>query len=279
MKKIFLLPVLMGLLITGCGNDSGSGTSGPVTGSFLFEMSKMGWTSGEENPSVTANPGLTISADKGENKSSAPKYWEGTEAEDKTLRLYAQNTLALSANEITKIEFSYTIKDSQTMSPNVGSLSDNVWTGSSSSVTFTLGSKGQIRIIEMKVTGTFSGGGSTPVDPVDPGEERSIESIANDLASNLSFPASSIEWDENGYAYIEVTFNNVSTLKEACEAGIPYLPNYLTLDTAPYAGTWQEGDDGYFAYYVDSSNAIYVEIGSYLVSNTFYTQFCVLYGY
>lgn len=284
MKKLLLLPLLLGMLLTGCGKETnpGGNTPGgdqPVTGTFTFEMPKMGWESGQENPKVTANPGLTITADKGENKASAPKYWEGTDAEDKSLRLYALNTLTLSASEIIKIEFTYTIKDSQTMSPNVGSLSSNIWTGSSSSVTFTLGSKGQIRITEMKVTGTFSGGGSTPVDPVDPGDERTVASVANDIASNLNIPATSIEWGDEEDAYMETSFSNVSSLKEACEAGITYLPNYLSLDTAPYAGTWQEGDDGYFAYYVDSANAIYVEIGSYLENNIFYTQFCVFYGY
>jgi len=186
MKKLILLPLLLGMLLTGCGEETNPGGNAPggdqpVTGTFTFEMSKMGWTSGEENPKITADPGLTIKAEQGENLSSAPKYWEGTGAEDKTLRLYAQNTLTLSANEITKIEFSYTIKDSQTMSPNIGSLSSNIWTGSSSSVTFTLGSKGQIRIIEMKVTGTFSSGGSTPVDPVDPTGEYTPLSVAQDL--------------------------------------------------------------------------------------------------
>ena len=68
-------------------------------------MPKMGWESGQESPTVTADPGLKITAEKGENQSSAPKYWEGTDAEDKSLRLYALNTLTLSASEITKIEF------------------------------------------------------------------------------------------------------------------------------------------------------------------------------
>ena len=283
MKKLLLLPLLLGMLLTGCGKETNPGgdTPGgdqPVTGTFTFEMSKMGWVSGEENPTVTADPGLKITADKGENKASAPKYWEGTDAEDKTLRLYAQNTLTLSANEITKIEFSYTIKDSQTMSPNVGSLSSNIWTGSSSSVTFTLGSKGQIRIIEMKVTGTFSGGGSTPVDPVDSGDERTVADVAEDIATNLGLTSSDIEWEQDD-AYIGCVLNGATSLEETCIEATYYLPDYLEESEAPTAGQWDDGDDGYFTTYVDEANSIEVQIGTYLDGSDYVMQFCVYYVY
>lgn len=283
MKKLILLPLLLGMLLTGCGEETnpGGNTPGgdqPVAGTFTFEMSKMGWTSGEENPKVTADPGLTIKAEQGENLSSAPKYWEGTGAEDKTLRLYAQNTLTLSANEITKIEFSYTIKDSQTMSPNVGSLSSNIWTGSSSSVTFTLGSKGQIRIIEMKVTGTFSGGGSTPVDPVDPGDERTVADVAEDIATNLGLTSSDIEWEQDD-AYIGCVLNGATSLEETCIEATYYLPDYLEESEAPTAGQWDDGDDGYFTTYVDEANSIEVQIGTYLDGSDYVMQFCVYYVY
>lgn len=283
MKKLLLLPLLLGMLLTGCGEETnpGGNTPGgdqPVAGTFTFEMSKMGWTSGEENPKVTADPGLTIKAEQGENLSSAPKYWEGTGAEDKTLRLYAQNTLTLSANEITKIEFSYTIKDNQTMSPNVGSLSSNIWTGSSSSVTFTLGSKGQIRIIEMKVTGTFSSGGSTPVGPVDPGNERTVADVAGDIVTNLGLDSSDIVWEQDD-AYIGCVLDGATSLEETCIEATYYLPDYLVESIAPAAGQWDEGDDGYFAYYVDEVNSIEVQIGTYLDGSDYVMQFCVYYVY
>lgn len=278
MKKLLLLPLLLGMFLTGCGeetnpggNTPGGNTPGgdqPVTGTFTFEMSKMGWTSGEENPKVTADPGLTIKAEQGENKSTPPKYWEGTEATDKTLRLYAQNTLTLSANEITKIEFSYTIRDSQTMSPSVGSLSSNIWTGSSSSVTFTLGSKGQIRIIEMKVTGTFSSGGSTPVDPVDPVEdERTTLSVAKDIAFNLFGPDVDYDTDVELYEgdYYVTALSELETAQATVEEGKKYLPDYVELDTDTVEDTQEAGF--WYAIYLDvdfDNNGIVVQINSYV---------------
>lgn len=80
-------------------------------------------------------------------------------------------------------------------------------------------------------------------------------------------------------AYISVVFEGVGSLKEACEAGIDYLPDYLEEDTAPYEDEWDDGDPGYFAYYVDLDNFVYVSIGSYADGNDFVTQFWVFYGY
>ncbi len=282
MKKLFLLLLLTGLLLTGCGEDNTNpGGNTPVTGTYEFVMEKVGWIDQQEATEITVAPGLTISPDVGNNASLVfPKYYKN-ETEGNSLRLYQENTVTFSANNLTRIEFKYNRYDgNQEFTPNVGSLTSDhlIWTGEASSVTFTVGnlSGKQIRIGSIKVTGTFSGEGGTPVDP---GEVRTIESIANDIANSLNLPASSIEWDDNEEAYIDIAFSNMSSLKEACETGITYLPKYLTLDTAPYAGTWQEGDDGYFAYYVDSTNAIYVEIGSYFENNIYSTQFCVFYGY
>lgn len=245
-----------------------------VTGTYTFKMSDMGWSNLEDNPKVTAEPGLTIVTDKGGNTQSTgiPKYYESSS----DLRLYALNTLTLSAKEITKIEFTCTFKENQTMTPSVGTLADTVWTGSASSVTFTLGSKGQVRITELKVTGTFSGEGG--VTPIDPGDERTVADVAGDIATNLGFTSSDIEWNQED-AYIGCVLDGATSLEEACIEAIYYLPDYLVESRAPAAGKWDEGDDGYFAYYVDDVNSIEVEIGTYLDGSDYVMQFCVYYVY
>ncbi len=267
-----------------CGNEiaiyvDGGGVvppgDDPVTGTYTFTMSEMGWSDQDENPSVVADPGLSIAAGPGKNTQATgiPKYFSS----GASIRLYALNTLTLAADEITKIEFTFTlVKDNQTMTASVGNISSftnesATWEGSASQVIFTLGSKGQIRISEMKVTGTFSGGGS-PIVPG--GDERTVEDIAKDICSALEMSTSDIEWDGQD-AYISVIFDGVSNLEEACLAGIDYLPDYVEEDGDPEAGQWADGDEGYFAYYVDAESLIYIDIGSYLSGNEYVTQYCI----
>lgn len=260
--------------------EEGGGTGDdPVTGTYTFKMADMGWADQLENPSIVAEPGLTIITDPGENTKTTgiPKYYNN----GASIRLYALNTLTLSADKITEIEFTFTsVTDSQTMTPDEGSITawsneGATWKGDASEIVFTLGTKGQVRISEMKVTGTFSGGGDVPPGP---GDERTIADVALDICDELGYTASDIEWDGEE-AYISAVFEGVTNLLEACEAGIDYLPDYLEEDTAPYEDEWDDGDPGYFAYYVDSDNFVYVSIGSYADGNDFVTQFWVFYGY
>ena len=269
-----------------CGNEiavyidgeGGGGGDDPVTGTYKFAMKDYGWSDAEVISETTLAPGLTIDADKN-GGSNDPKYYDS----GASIRLYPKNTITFSADNLTRMEFTFTrIDDNIAFTPDSGEFEADlanktgVWTGEASSVTFTLSnvSGKQIRISEVEATGTFSGGG----DPIGPSDERTTESVAKEIASNLNMSASEIQM-EGEDAYISVVFEDVTSLEEACEAGIPYLPDYLEQESAPAAGQWQDGDDGYFAEYIDAENAICVEIGSYYYDGEYVTQFCAYYVY
>ncbi|MBQ6921310.1 MAG: hypothetical protein IJQ72_05405 [Bacilli bacterium] len=264
-----------------CGNEiavyvagQGGGGDDPVTGTYEFVMEDYGWSDAEVISETTLAPGLTINASKN-GGSNDPKYY----ASGASIRLYPNNSITFSADNMTKIEFTFTrIDDNFAFNPDSGTFSADyaaktgVWTGDASSVTFTLGSGSgkQIRISAVKVTGTFSGG-----DPIGPGgDERTVEDVALDICDMLGYTASDIYW-EDGEAYISVVFEDVTSLEEACVAGIDFLPTYLNEYEAPAAGQWLDGDDGYFASYMDSDSLTFVEIGSYLDGEDYVTQYCV----
>lgn len=105
--------------------------------------------------------------------STAPTYNNG-------LRLYAKNTITVTGTGITSIQIAFTKQGSKayaTLSATPGSLVDggtstsnddvkiDVWTGSASSVTFTLGDSGQRLIKQLVINGEIT------VDPVDPQPE------------------------------------------------------------------------------------------------------------
>lgn len=259
------------VMIDGEGGDPGDE---PVTGTYEFVMSNYGWSNAETISSKSLAPGLTIEASKN-GGSNDPKYYDS----DASIRLYTSNSITFSTDNLTKLEFVFTrIDDNITFTPNSGTFEANrsektgVWTGNAASVTFTLGNTTgkQIRISKVTATGTFSGGDT----PIDPGDERTVASIAEDIATNLGFTSSDIEWDGDD-AYIACVIDGATSLEEACVEATYYLPEYLEVSEEPTAGEWDDGDDGYFATYLDSENSIAVEIGTYLSGNDYVVQFCV----
>lgn len=267
-----------------CGNEiaiyvEGGGVvppgDDPVTGTYDFEMADYGWADAEVISSTSLAPGLTIDASKN-GGSVDPKYYSS----GASIRLYPNNTITFSADNLTKLEFTFTrIDDNFAFTPDSGtfeadlSAKTGVWTGNAASVTFTLGSTSgkQIRISKVTATGTFSGGAS-PIVPG--GDERTIASIAEDIATNLGFTSSDIQWDGDD-AYIACVIDGATSLEEACTEAIYYLPDYLEVSEEPTAGEWDDGDAGYFATYLDSENSIAVEIGTYLSGSDYVVQFCV----
>lgn len=116
--------------------------------------------------------GVTVSFDKG-NGNNPPKWY------DNGLRLYASNTITVSGNAITTVKLVFTKQGSKpyaTLAANTGTLVSggestaaddekaDIWTGSASSVTFTLGASGQRLVKQIIVNGDTTqvgGGGGT----------------------------------------------------------------------------------------------------------------------
>lgn len=115
--------------------------------------------------------GVTVSFDKGSGNN--PPAWY-----DNGLRLYAGNTITVSGSAITTVKLVFTkqgTKPYATLAANTGNLVSggesssaddqkaDIWTGSATSVTFTLGASGQRLIKQIIVNGdtTQVGGGTT----------------------------------------------------------------------------------------------------------------------
>jgi len=111
--------------------------------------------------------GITVSFDKALG-SSTPAWY------DAGLRLYANNTITISsANNITGITFNWEKQGSKAFASVIASVGtythpsaagEGTWTGSSKSITFTLGSSGQLQLNTFTVT--CETGGENPVETV-----------------------------------------------------------------------------------------------------------------
>lgn len=111
--------------------------------------------------------GITISFAKG-GGSNAPAWYSAG------LRLYANNTITISStNTITSITFNWEKQGSKAFASATASVGDyshptntgaGTWTGSETSVTFTIGTSGQLQLNTLSVT--TSGGGTPSVQTV-----------------------------------------------------------------------------------------------------------------
>ena len=135
--------------LTQAGVPSGEST---IT-TFIF--SEMGFNNGEVLSSYTNN-GITVSFDKGGN-SNSPKFYNTSTPW--AARVYAKNTITISceSGSITNIEFPdiRKDKDNNNLTCDNGAISsDNkTWTGTASSVTFTVGgTSGHVKITTINIT-------------------------------------------------------------------------------------------------------------------------------
>ena len=143
--------------------------------------------------------GVKIVFDKA-NGQTAPAWYE------KGLRLYAKNTVTISANSnITEITFNWEkqgSKDFAKLTANVGNYSHpsstgaGTWTGSAKEIVFTVGDKGQLQLNTLSViTGE---GGSTPETPETPEEPETPtepETPETPGTTELEIPAEALSWN------------------------------------------------------------------------------------
>ena len=122
------------------------GTIAPET----FDASTQGYTNGQEVASYTGT-NMTITFDKGSNSNTPKYYTTGT-----AVRVYAGGffTVSSSTAKISKVEITFGSGDgTNEITADSGTYTTGVWTGSASSVKFTVGgTTGHRRIKSIKVT-------------------------------------------------------------------------------------------------------------------------------
>lgn len=178
---------------------------------------------------VVKKDGITISFAKADGANS-PAWF------DKGLRLYAKNTVTITANsDITSITFKWEkqgSKDFASLKANVGSYShpssagQGTWTGSARKVVFTLGNKGQLQLNTLSVITT--GGNDTPDDggedtPDDGGEDTPVTGDAATMTAGDNAIACTV----NGADAIKVgSSNNAGNMTITVPAGAKTLRLY-----------------------------------------------------
>lgn len=237
----------------------------PTSGSVEIIIGSIpGLVSGTEFGTKTISPGVTIATAKGTNGSNlAPKYYVNNDGTIKDLRCYANNTVTISAEKITKIEFTYSSKENQQFKPSVGTISSDLstWEGDASSITFTLGKTGQLRITKIVVYGEFAGG-DTPSDTYTPYSVcRDIDYWAFEDAEDSDI----IGPDSGGmyYGYYTIFFEDLGNTEADIIAAIETcisdesFPSYLSLDMDEVG--YSDGTGYVYLVTDDGSVAVYME--------------------
>jgi hypothetical protein len=116
-----------------------------------------GYTDASEVTGKTQG-GVTVAFSKASG-TNPPKYYTSGGA----VRCYANNTITITASDITKIAFTFGTGDkTNAITANKGSFSTNTWTGTADEVVFTIGgTSGHRRIAAVEVT--MNGVGETTV--------------------------------------------------------------------------------------------------------------------
>lgn len=134
----------------GGGNDDqqgGGGTQKTVT----FVMEKQGFTDKSPVGKNISDEGITIAFSVGTGKTE-PSYY--TNNGGNAVRLYGGNTMTISGKTIVKVELKFATEyDSNAITVNDGTFTSPTWTGSTTSLVFTIGgTSGNRRITQIAVT-------------------------------------------------------------------------------------------------------------------------------
>ncbi len=223
----------------------------PVEGEYTINANEL------TVPGASEVKGFSFDLNQGEGP-TAPVFHESSS----TIRLYADNTLTVSGENLTQIVF---VLNAATQAaryteivPSVGEITpaqaagDSIitWIGDAASVTFTVGheailgtdgetKRGQIHFTKLLINGTpGEGSGEEPVDPVDPSEGTFV-------------PATSIE---SGKQYVLAADGKVATSLGAKNYG------YLSMAAATFV-------DGYCKTSVDNAFTFTAEGSAYYMQD------------
>lgn len=130
-----------------------------------IDFSAQGYENAQVIESVTIEEGLVVTFDKGTNQNAPMYYNSGT-----AVRVYGGGTMTVTAtgNTISKIVLTYGTGDNTNeITTDCGTFATDTWTGSASSVTFTVGGTSKHRRIKV-IEVTLGEGGSTPETPETP---------------------------------------------------------------------------------------------------------------
>lgn len=129
----------------------GQGGGGEQQGNVVtIDLTAQGYENAQLFETLTVGD-ITLTGDKGTN-SNAPKYYNSGSA----VRFYGSNSLTVksSGKDIKKIEITFgSGEDTNEITADCGNWADPTWTGSSSSVVFTVGgTKGHRRVKSLVIT-------------------------------------------------------------------------------------------------------------------------------
>ncbi|MCQ2341602.1 MAG: hypothetical protein MJZ48_04025 [Paludibacteraceae bacterium] len=219
--------------------------------------------------------GFTVELGVGDNPNKqAPAAVVNYTTQANEVRMYVDNVITISGASITGVELTFTkqgSKDYATLSASTGNLvsggtstsiddpKTDVWTGSASSITFALGTKGQRILTQIVVYGE---GGDTPPTPPTPSGDVTV--------TGLNYVDAIFYEDETYGDYWSFDFYN--DLDEENYIVTPYVYfvcNESTTAGTKIAGTWTAYDAGYFET-DDEASGVYtdeeVPVGSLTVT-------------
>ena len=142
--------------------------------SETFTFSELGYENGAELTTVNGTA-VTLTFDKGTNSNGSKYYKSGT-----AVRAYGGNTITVACTtNIKKVEFTFGSDDgSNAITVEPGTYADGSWTGSASSITFTIGgTSGNRRISAIKVT-YEDDGKETPTFAITPATLTALPGVA-----------------------------------------------------------------------------------------------------
>ena len=220
---------------------SGTATETQTTSDETIDFTAQGY-SNEQAVTNVSGTNCTVTFNKGSN-TNAPKYYTTGTA----IRVYGGNTMTIASatKTIVKIEITFGSSDgSNAITTDVVTYDNGTWTGSASSVKFTVGgTSGNRRIQKVKVT--YADGGTTPVTKQD--VTMSFSPATATATMGESFTAPTLTTDPSG---LTVTYSSsktsVATVDENTGA-VTLVAAGTTAITATFAGndSYNEGSASY----------------------------------